>query len=219
MSIADSVLSMRVPAPFQPLSGRISKQSSLSIHSNNPLGPSGALSGLTGEKSSVRASPVQSSVPRDLPTTLPTSIPSSYKPATSPSPHVARQDTKLPRQESSFTQEEIYRYLKKKRFIKVTILQKRQAHSVWKKLYRYNFDTKIPNGWKQKKKILVNIQILWHIVWILLKMSHLNFWHFPPIFVPVKTDLSGNTVWPQASGFQNGPFFFASLINFCPFKM
>ena len=116
MSIADSVLSMRVPAPFQPLSGRISKQSSLSIHSNNPLGPSGALSGLTGEKSSVRASPVQSSVPRDCPTTLPTPIPSAYSrpAATSPLPHVARQDTKLPRQESSFTQEEIYRYLKQK---------------------------------------------------------------------------------------------------------
>ena len=36
-----------------------------------------------------------------------------------------------------------------------------------------------------------------HIVWKLLKMSHLNFGIFPPIFV-----LSGNTVWPQASGFQ-----------------
>ena len=107
MSIADSVLSMRVPAPFQPLSGRISKQSSLSIHSNNPLGPSAALSGLPGEKSSVRASPVQSSVPRDLRvTTLPI--------ATSSSAPVTRQDTKLPRQESSFTQEEIYRYLKQK---------------------------------------------------------------------------------------------------------
>ena len=29
-----------------------------------------------------------------------------------------------------------------------------------------------------------------------------EFWHFPPIFVLFKTDLSGNTVWPQASGFQ-----------------
>ena len=29
-----------------------------------------------------------------------------------------------------------------------------------------------------------------------------EFWHFPPFFVPIKTDLSGNTVWPQASGFQ-----------------
>ena len=108
MSIADSVLSMRVPAPFQPLSGRISKQSSLSIHSNNPLGPPGALSGLTGDKSSVRASPVQSSVPRDLRVTA--------LPAASSSPHVRRQDTKLPRQESSFTQEEIYRYFNFKRY-------------------------------------------------------------------------------------------------------
>ena len=32
-----------------------------------------------------------------------------------------------------------------------------------------------------------------------------EFWHFPPIFVLFKTDLSGNTVWPQASGFQNPP--------------
>ena len=37
-----------------------------------------------------------------------------------------------------------------------------------------------------------------------------QFWHFPPIFCPIKIDLSGNTVWPQSSGFQttrqNGPF-------------
>ena len=37
----------------------------------------------------------------------------------------------------------------------------------------------------------------WHIVWKLL-----NMWHFPPIFCHVKTDLSSNTVWSQASGFQ-----------------
>ena len=46
-------------------------------------------------------------------------------------------------------------------------------------------------------------------------------WHFPPI-CPIKTDLSGNTVWPQALSFQktrqNGPFL-AYLINFCPLKM
>ena len=43
-----------------------------------------------------------------------------------------------------------------------------------------------------------------HIVWKLLKMSHLNFWilTFSTNFCPMKTDLSGNTVWPQASGFQ-----------------
>ena len=93
MSIADSVLSMRVPAPFQPLSGRYSKQSSLSIQSNHPLGPS---------DKPVRASPVLSQIPRDR----------TPVPVLKQSPQVAQQHeaaTKLLRQESSFTQEEIYR--------------------------------------------------------------------------------------------------------------
>ena len=48
------------------------------------------------------------------------------------------------------------------------------------------------------------VKRLSHIVWKLLTMSHLNFWilAFCTIFCPIKTDLSGNTVWPQASGFQ-----------------
>ena len=30
-----------------------------------------------------------------------------------------------------------------------------------------------------------------------------QFWHFPPTFVlSIKSDLSGNTIWPQTSGFQ-----------------
>ena len=43
------------------------------------------------------------------------------------------------------------------------------------------------------------------IVWKSPKMSHLNFTilAFSTIFWPIKTDMSGNTVWPQASGFQN----------------
>ena len=43
-----------------------------------------------------------------------------------------------------------------------------------------------------------------HSVWKSLKMSHLNFGilAFFTNFSPIKTDLSGNTVWPQASGFQ-----------------
>ena len=43
-----------------------------------------------------------------------------------------------------------------------------------------------------------------HIVWKLLKMSHLYFWilAFSTNFCPIKTDLSGNTVWPQALEFQ-----------------
>ena len=63
-----------------------------------------------------------------------------------------------------------------------------------------------------------------HIVWKLLKMSHLNFWilAFSTNFCPIKTDLSGNTVWPQASGFQKlakMDHFLAFLINFCPLRM
>ena len=56
-----------------------------------------------------------------------------------------------------------------------------------------------------------------HFVWKLLKMSHLNFGvlPFPTNFCPIKTDMSGNTVWPQASGFQN----LAKMDNFCPLKM
>ena len=43
-----------------------------------------------------------------------------------------------------------------------------------------------------------------HIVWKLLKMSHLDFLIlvFSTNFCPIKTDLSGNNVWLQASGFQ-----------------
>ena len=51
-----------------------------------------------------------------------------------------------------------------------------------------------------------------HIVYKLLKMSHLNFWvlAFSTNFCPIKTDLSGNTIWPQASGFQK----LAKMIHF-----
>ena len=43
-----------------------------------------------------------------------------------------------------------------------------------------------------------------HSVWKLLKMSHLNFsvLAFSTNFCPIKSYLSGNTVWLQASGFQ-----------------
>ena len=43
-----------------------------------------------------------------------------------------------------------------------------------------------------------------HIAWKSQKMSHLNCWilAFSTNFCPIKTDLSGNTVWLQASGFQ-----------------
>ena len=56
------------------------------------------------------------------------------------------------------------------------------------------------------KYFLRNIKIQikfdhFHIVWKSLKMSHLNFGIFHQ-FLSIITDLSGNTVWPQASGFQ-----------------
>ena len=49
-------------------------------------------------------------------------------------------------------------------------------------------------------------------------MSHLNFGILALSinFCPIKTDLSGNTVWPQASGFLD--HFLAFLIKFCPNK-
>ena len=56
-----------------------------------------------------------------------------------------------------------------------------------------------------------------HIVWKLLKLSHLNFGIlvFSTNFCPNKTDLSGNTVWPQASGFQK----LAKMDHFWHFKL
>ena len=45
---------------------------------------------------------------------------------------------------------------------------------------------------------------------------------FSTNFCPIKIDLSGNTVWPQASGFQKlakMDHFLAFLSNFCPLKM
>ena len=54
-----------------------------------------------------------------------------------------------------------------------------------------------------------------HSVWKSPKMSHFNFLIlvFSTNFYPIKTDLSGNTVWPKASGFQK----FAKMDNFWHF--
>ena len=48
------------------------------------------------------------------------------------------------------------------------------------------------------------ILLLIHSVWKSPKMSHLSFWilAFSTNFWPIKTDLSGNPVWPQALDFQ-----------------
>ena len=54
------------------------------------------------------------------------------------------------------------------------------------------------------------------------RIWNFGFWAFSTNFCPIITDISGNTVWPQASGFQKLAkldHFFAFLMNFCPFKM
>ena len=54
-------------------------------------------------------------------------------------------------------------------------------------------------------------------------MSHMNFsiLAFSTNFWPIKTDMSGNSVWPQALGFQKLAklSIFGILMNFCPLKM
>ena len=56
----------------------------------------------------------------------------------------------------------------------------------------------------KRRSILLNITTRGrlHIVWKSPKMSHLKFsiLAFFANFCPIKIDLSGNTVWPQASG-------------------
>ena len=42
----------------------------------------------------------------------------------------------------------------------------------------------------------------WHSVWKSPKMSVFQFLALSTNFCPIKSELSGNTVWPQASGFQ-----------------
>ena len=52
-------------------------------------------------------------------------------------------------------------------------------------------------------------------IWLFLILAFsTNLW-------PIKSDLSGNTVWPQASGKKSrqNELFLAFLMNFCPLKM
>ena len=83
-----------------------------------------------------------------------------------------------------------------------------------------------PKGWTtfayptQKSDFFALLSLLLQVihcynVWKLLKMSHLNFGilAFFANFWPIKTDLSGNTVWPQALGFQK----LAKMDNFWHF--
>ena len=52
--------------------------------------------------------------------------------------------------------------------------------------------------------LMIILEALLYIVWKLLQMSQLFFFFlvFSTNFCPIKIDLSGNTAWPLASGFQ-----------------
>ena len=69
------------------------------------------------------------------------------------------------------------------------------------------------NPWKSTFTVFENHPKC--LIWVF------EFWQFPPIFGPIKSDLSGNTIWPKASGFKNSPNwpFLAFLLNFCPLKL
>ena len=64
-----------------------------------------------------------------------------------------------------------------------------------------NFDTfdfflKLPIFLLDLEKITMFENYSKSLIW------NFQFWHFPPIFRPNESDLSGNTVWPQVSAFQ-----------------
>ena len=107
--------------------------------------------------------------------------------------------------------------------LKFVIFQKdKRSHEIYGSYFTYTpiinmrcFCSAVTKG-NRRKSLLIhgwfemnnrrrynNISAL-HIVWKLLKMSHLNFsiLAFSTNFCPIETDLSGNTVWPQAPGFQ-----------------
>ena len=70
-------------------------------------------------------------------------------------------------------------------------------------------------GWRRRIHCKKTVRKFKHIVWKLLKMSHYTFWvlAFFTNFCSIESDLSGNTVWPQASGFEK----LAKMDNFWHF--
>ena len=71
-------------------------------------------------------------------------------------------------------------------------------------------------GWRRRIHCKKTVRKFKHIVWKLLKMSHYTFWvlAFFTNFCSIESDLSGNTVWPQASGFEK----LAKMDNFWHFQ-
>ena len=86
-------------------------------------------------------------------------------------------------------------------------------HSVWNSHKNVSIEELCQN--ETCLGIFIPYEIYPHCVWKSSKMSHLNFsiMAFSINFCPIVSDLSGNTVWPQASGFQKP----AKIDYFCHF--
>ena len=103
-----------------------------------------------------------------------------------------------------------------------TFLRSGKQISFWKRLYR----------WEKKQSYFPNFQpylgTLYlstiHNVWKSPKMSQFYFsiLAFSTKFLPIKTDMSGNSVWPQVLGFPKFAkldHFWYVLMNFCPLNV
>ena len=86
----------------------------------------------------------------------------------------------------------------------------------WKKLKRHFINKYPQNILPISSSSLQCLKITQNIAF---EFSNFGIFHQ---FWPIRTGLSGNTVWPQASGFQKLAkldHFWHFLINFCPLKM
>ena len=86
--------------------------------------------------------------------------------------------------------------------------------SIWTLLYVLNWIENIPN-------ILIMNLPYYHCLKMTPEVAFaFSILAFSTKFCPIKIDLSGNTVWPQAPGFQKlakiKRVFFSFLLNFCP---
>ena len=94
-------------------------------------------------------------------------------------------------------------------------------HSVWNSHKNVSIEELCQN--ETCLGIFIPYEIYPHCVWKSSIMSHLNFsiMAFSINFCPIISDLSGNTVWPQTSGFsktRQNWLFLAFLMHFCPLK-
>ena len=106
------------------------------------------------------------------------------------------------------------------KFLKIIVslfgVKNRNSHKerVKKQIFSiFQFDVFMHNNFKVERWVLCTLFEnypkcrIW-IIWIFLILT------FSTIFCPIKTDLSGNTVWPKASNFQK----LAKMDNFAIFN-